>query len=596
MARKQNGFGNSKSLGFKGSGRVDKGKGVGSPGTYPSNRRYGSSVNRTVIEKYNLDSNWTKWRKGFEYYNQAAWYKLENYNSNTQEYETAQINSKLYQGTDYEVDVVFEGYKFATKNSDSNNHYVMKRTTVSSPDIGVINQILNDDISYSEQKSYREIWCRITPGADARLLFRMIGERLTDGETEATLNYLLTDQELPALYIGKTYENPTTVKVTVPIQSLNQPPGSTPLDSYQDLVGKICYIPNFYQEKDSTAVHNLSFTDDNYFWTVDVEDSKNSTPMSILDPTQEDLPPSLYDIKDLPVIFSSPSSNFEVKGTYLYKKDIYQRYYGRQYLSAELVEQQIDKVSYTVMPFTILGVEEVAGDLIFTSVPFDSEFRMTADLGDTGILVFADWSFTKLSIDEYDNNYYHSPGEPGSEPWMRIDTDVKPWMDEVFTQQNPLQPATVYTCSCPNHSHAILRTPQSTQDSGTRKINRQSRFPMPTVMGKSDYDALSGNKASGIYESWENREHRMSFKMCKHSIAAMFIEHKKIQEPNEYPTLEARLNFEEKLAKEIQEVAEEFNLSYKRGGITALEIIFALAQGLNLDDVETAYVMLNSNF
>jgi hypothetical protein len=37
-------------------------------------------------------------------------------------------------------------------------------------------------------------------------------------------------------------------------------------------------------------------------------------------------------------------------------------------------------------------------------------------------------------------------------------------------------------------------------------------------------------------------------------------------------------------------------MSYKRGGITTLEVIFALAQGLNLDDVEIAYVMLNSNF
>ena len=45
-------------------------------------------------------------------------------------YEEAQIKSKLYQGTEYEVDVVFDGYKFATKNADSNNHYVMKRTTV----------------------------------------------------------------------------------------------------------------------------------------------------------------------------------------------------------------------------------------------------------------------------------------------------------------------------------------------------------------------------------------------------------------------------------------------------------------------------------
>jgi len=67
MPRKQNGFGNPKSLGFKGAGRVDKGKGVGAPGTYPSNRGYGSSVTRTVIEKYNLDSDWTKWRKGYEY-------------------------------------------------------------------------------------------------------------------------------------------------------------------------------------------------------------------------------------------------------------------------------------------------------------------------------------------------------------------------------------------------------------------------------------------------------------------------------------------------------------------------------------------------
>ena len=43
-------------------------------------------------------------------------------------------------------------------------------------------------------------------------------------------------------------------------------------------------------------------------------------------------------------------------------------------------------------------------------------------------------------------------------------------------------------------------------------------------------------------------------------------------------------------------MAAEFGLSYKRGGITTLEVIFALAQGLNLDEVETAYVLLNSNF
>ena len=84
--------------------------------------------------------------------------------------------------------------------------------------------------------------------------------------------------------------------------------------------------------------------------------------------------------------------------------------------------------------------------------------------------------------------------------------------------------------------------------------------------------------------------------MCKRSIATMFIERIKVKEPNSYPTTEARENFEEKLRNEIAEVGEEFNVSYKRGGITTLEVVFALAQGLSLDEVETAYVMLNSNF
>ena len=596
MPRKQNGFGNPKSLGFKGAGRVDKGKGVGAPGTYPSNRRYGSSVHRTVIEKYDLDSDWVKWRKGFEYYNQAAWYELETYNPETQEYEKATIETKLYQGTDYEVDVVFDGYKFATKNADSNNHYVMRRTTVSSPDIGVITNVQNDDLLYPEQKKYKEIWCQGTPGSDARLLTRMIGERLTDGETEATLNYLLTDQLLPALYVGKSYEQPTTVKIRVSLFDLIAEPGVDPNDNYQSLVGKICYVPNFYQEKTFTDVTETTWTDGDYYWTVDVEDDIAGVSMSILDLEADDLPPSMYDISTLPVLYRADGADLELQGKYIYKKDIYQRFYGKQYLTADLVKDQIDQCSYTVMPFTILGVQQTDDELIFTSVPFDSEFRMTAAVSGAATLVFADWSFTKTSIDEYEGRYYHNPGAPGSEPWMRINTDVDPWMDEVFTTGNPLQPATVYTCSCPNHSHAMLRAPQATTDEGRRKTNRQQRYPMPSVMGKNDFDALGTNKAAGLIESWETREHKMSFKMCKHSIAAMFINHIKIQEPNKYPTVEARIAFEEKLRKEIEEVSEEFALSYERGGITALEIIFALAQGLNLDDVETAYVMLNSNF
>ena len=595
MPRKQNGFGNSKALSFKGSGRVDKGKGVGAPGTYPSNRQYGTSVHRTVIEKYNLDSDWVKWRKGFEYYVKTAWSKLLTYNKKEKTYSDTKIETKLYQGTDYEIDVEFEGYKFSTKNADSNNHYVLKRTTVSQPDIGQISAVYNDTTQYVQQRKYREIWAKLTAGQSARLLLRMNGERLTDGETEATLKNVLTSVNHPAVFVGKSANKSSTVKVTIPKSSLTYATGVTPLNSYQSLIDKIIYVNNFYKEKNISSISSLNWIDSDYYFEADVSDTTTSQTIDILDPGTTELTTALYDIAELPKIVSSSNGVCELKGRYSFQKDDYQRFYGQQYLTAEVVQAEVSTASYTVLPFTVLGVEETSTDIILTSIPFKSEFRVTSSINN-GTLIFADWSFTKKSIDSYDGNYYHPPGAPGLASWQRIDTDINPWMDEIFTAGTALVPATVYACSCPNHSQAILRAPQSTQDEGLRKINRQRQYPLPTVMGKSNYEGSGTFKAAGLIESWESNEHRMSFKMCKHSIASMFIERIKIKEPSSYPTLEAREEFEEKLKSEINDISDEFNLSYKRGGITGLEIIFALAQGLNLDDVELAYVVFNNHF
>ncbi len=594
MPRKQNGFGNPRSLAFKGvNTRTDIGKSKGAAGYYPSDRRFGSSVQRSVIEKYNLDSNWTKWRKGYEYYNQAAWYRLQDVDDFSGEYKDSQIQSKLYQGTPYEVDVVFDGYKFATKNADSSNHYVMKRTPVSSPDLGTITGVYNDDLKYPEYKANRELRVKGNPGADSRLLLQMIGERITDGETEATLNYVLNEKEHPALYIGKTFEEPTEVKVSVDTSTilLNQE-----FENPQDLVGKIVWIKNFFVEKPISSFIDFEFIDAPYYFGVRSLDKVSNVEIEVLDPESEVLPPTLYDITSLPSIFTSDDASYTVSGLHIFQKDLYQKYFGKQYLTGDLVSTEVSLASYSILPFKILGVQVDGSRLEFTSVPFTSELKMYSPPDGDSTLVFTDYSFTKLSIDEYDGNYYHALGKPGDSPWMNLDTDVDPWMDEVFTTGNTLRPATTYTCSCPNHSHAILRAPQETQDDGTRKINRQRRYPLPTVLGKSDFNAIGTNSASGLIESWESREHKMGFKMCKHSIAAMFIDKLKVKEPNSYPTVDARIAFEEKLVKEIEEVAAEFGVSYKRGGITTIEIIFALAQGLNLDEVETAYVILNSNF
>ncbi len=590
MPRKQNGFGKATALAFKPTKPVHKGKGVGAAGYYPSNRQYGSTVHRSAIEKYDLDSDWIKWRKGFEYYNRAAWYQLETYNPITEEYEQSFIDSKLYQGTDYEVDVRFTGYKFATSDSDSNNHYVMKRETTSNVDLGTVTSVQNDELLYPDNKANREIVVQGIVGPDSRLLLQMIGERITDGETEASLNYVLNDAKHPALYIGKSPNN-TPVQITGSLEAASL---SNDLNEY---LGKVLYIKEFYKEKPVSGVTEIDFIDDNYTFDVKVFDKIGVSQVEVLDPGDSQFPPTLYDIGGLEILATTTTRRLEIEGTYRYDKSLYQKFFGKQYLSADVVKDEITSVSYTVLPFSIIGISKTPGEdtADFVAVPFKGELKMYTDVTNAS-LSFADWSFTKKGIDEYDGEYYHSEGAPGSEPWMRIDTDINPWMDEVFTTGNPLKPATVYTCSCPNHSHAILRAPQETDDTGTRKRNRQQRYPLPTVMGQKDLTGTGTQQAAGSIESWENREHRMSFKMCKHSIAASFIDHLKIKEPSSYPSLESRAKFEEKLELEMAKVGDKFTSSYRRGGITAIEVVFALAQGLNLDDVELAYVILNNTF
>ena len=76
----------------------------------------------------------------------------------------------------------------------------------------------------------------------------------------------------------------------------------------------------------------------------------------------------------------------------------------------------------------------------------------------------------------------------------------------------------------------------------------------------------------------------------------MFINRLRVEEPNTFPSVETRKKFEEKLGKDIREVAMEFRAQLERSEITTVEIVFALAEALNLDEVELGYVLLTSNF
>ena len=581
MPRKQNGFGNPKSFAFK---QYDKGfdnpKPKGAAGYYPRKRGYGTSIHRTVIESYDLNSDWVKWRKGYEYYNQAAWYRLETYDPYTQEYSETKINSVLFQGTDQEVEVVFDGYKFATKDADTNNHYVIKRTLANKDyDIGTVTSVNKDERN-------KKISIGVNAGPNVNALFSMINDRVTDDRTSATIKYLLTADDKPALLKGKTSpQKMATVQVEVPLDEIMacdyiKERNSNP----QALVGEIVYLPDFYVEIDIAEVDTFEVEDGVEYFTIKAVEKRSNQTVAILDYNNTNLlPPSLYDIKELDKIFETTKGTSELNGVYLYQKSEYQPYYGTQYLSADLAVEDVERISYVVLPFKIQSVLVQENTLLIESIPFMSELKLYKDLTD-GVIELADVSFTDKQPDDK---------KPG---WVNLNVDVNPYMDEVFTSGGTLKPETLYSCSCPSYSKSILRAPQETQNEGTRRINRQRRYPMPTVMGLSDYNSLGLNQAAGLVESWQTMADFYKFKLCKHTIAAMFIEHLKCIEPNDYPSYESRLKFEEKLRKDIEEVASEFIASYKRGGITAIEVIFAMAQSLGLDEVETAYVVLNSQF
>ncbi len=610
MPRKQNGFGNFNVGAVKGISSSLKPSKVGAAGIYPSDRTFGSSVVRSVIEKYDLDSKWVRWRKGLEYYYRAAWYQIYKTDANGEvvldangNKEKAFLDSRLYQGTGYEIDVEFIGYRFPTNKSDSNNHYVVKRVNKQTPNLGTVSAVYNDKgvvyslgggltIKGSDNFNHQEIWLKATNTSD--LLLRIIGERVTDVSTSATLKNVLNDQLHPAIYFGKTdITKKAEIVVTVPVNDILattfvQNNGNT----VQALVGQIGSLGAYAEE---VAITNEVFTDSNYEFSVTESVNKTNQSFQLLNNTT-DFSPTVLDISEMAKIYETTTSSFSFNATYDFVKGYYQRFFGDRYLTGDVVKSECSKLSYSIPPFVIKSVLTVGSNLEITAVPFEADMQLYSLTSDR-YLIFTDFSFTKKELDTYSDKDYHKPGDPSNpNPWYRLDNDINPWMDQVFTSGQTLSIADVYCCSCPNFSNSIIRMPESSNDDGKTITNRQYRFPLPTAMSKVDFDNIGLAQAAGIVQSWESFSQRTGFKMCKHSIATMFTDRLKLKEPNEYPTMDTREKFEAKLEKDIEEVLAAADASYRRSGITNIELVYTLAEGLNLDEVETAAVVLGTKF
>ena len=239
MPRKQNGWGNPKSLGFKGAGRVDKGVGTNSFGSYPRNNQYGSTVTRSVTEHFDLNSDWKAWRRGYDLYSHAKLTKLD-FSVQYEVYSNAAAKENQF--------VYIDFYQYPSSDGDTSSRIVAVKYTDVLPypsglpssqvlpfdtndrsRSGVTNvfKVKNEvsdyasEAEYLAQKASGEIPIVLNyypggPNGDnsatgismaVQAVKRAQGTRLTDGYYSGNLKRLEDHNGKPLTIYGRTYNN-----------------------------------------------------------------------------------------------------------------------------------------------------------------------------------------------------------------------------------------------------------------------------------------------------------------------------------------------------------------------------------------------------
>ena len=134
------------------------------------------------------------------------------------------------------------------KNSDSRTHYTIKRSAQSEHSVGTIHKLEADQYNFPEGYLNREVVVQVSGDAnsDASLL-RSVGERVTDGNTSANIEQVLTSNRRPAVYKGKSSKDGLQIVATVPLSDIMATDFIQENNSdIQALVGQIVYTPDFY--------------------------------------------------------------------------------------------------------------------------------------------------------------------------------------------------------------------------------------------------------------------------------------------------------------------------------------------------------------
>lgn len=543
MPRKQNGFGSAKSFSVGSvNNKVNKGKSIQGSGQYPSDRRFGATVTRSVTQQYNIDSTWQMWRKGYEYARQNIWVNLD-----------VLFFAFLFSGTTSRLRANFRCKRFPSLKNDTATRYVVKREiapSVTDPRYATVQSIINippprvpeTDAEKRRKENFdnKEIWLEVTPSTPVdtvgNVLKRLKHERITnkrhgtdyttDKVYEATVKDVLKNNGLPLVYTAVSHGKETTMEIRIPRDEvLGTEYVTNAIEGLKALIGQVIRPTNMPVSMPKTGLTFRDEVDNPDTVYIDLDMTKTGQTVWLANVDDQDAFEVFVDTTPL-LILTTNNASFTMKQKFELHKSQYQHYFD-YYMTANTVDTETEEMALVYPPLYISDVADDGTDIVFQTIPFEATLQLSGDYSDGNpYVVLSDFSFTSWQLQP---DFITVNGEEVKNPEAGLtfnDTSVYPWEDQTWIVGDGIYVADAYACNCPSYSRSMVTSPESTYRRYTGialNKNRQLKFPLPSALSNKDIEGLS-NAESGVIVNWASRQQRLEHKTCKHTIAGIFAE------------------------------------------------------------------------
>ena len=619
MPRKQNGFGNPKSFAVNSfpvksfDSKVDKSRIQGS-GQYPSNREFGSTVTRSVIQQWNLESTWAMWRKGYEYARLNLWVDLN-----------VKFFAFLFSGTTSRLRADFICKRFPSLSNDTATRYVVKREIAASaidPRFATITDVINDPTESEQSKKNfqnKEIWVQVdnsgvTNGVNEtdrfNVIKRLTNERIsnlrhgteytTDKSFDATVKTVLKSDGKPLIYTATAHSHNTHLTIRIPRDDvLGTEYVQNARDGLYGLIGQVIRMTNMPVAMPKSG---LTFVD--HPKTVEVQMDMTRTNQEFWIANVQGQSPFEVFIDTAPVlILTGNNATFNMKETFTIMKDKYQQYFEGE-LIASTIDSETTEMANIYPPLYIQNVSDDGTDIVFETIPFEGQLWLYGS-DPNPYIVLSDFSFASWHVEE-DGRTLNN-------------INVYPWEDETFLRGDGIYIANDYACNCQSFSKANVMSPEALYrrySGAALSKNRQLKYPLPSALSLKDIEGLSNDGEAGVIISWATKNDKIRNKLCKHSIAGIFAEQEitrtigdenegsvpgtgginvgpnkgfEVVEPNTYPVGLERDKAEDKTKEQVRK--SDFSESGPRAEISPMDFAFSVLQLLNLMDTEVGSIL-----